>query len=62
MPIRTQNNLPVKAILGNKNIFLIEENRSTHQDIKPILIGILNLIPLNEDTELQLLRSSNTPL
>ena len=63
MPIRTQNDLPAKAILENENIFVMDENRSTHQDIRPISIGILNLMPLKEDTELQLLRSlSNTPL
>ena len=41
----------------------MDENRATHQDIRPIKIGLLNLMPLKEDTELQLLRSlSNTPL
>ena len=41
----------------------MDENRAIHQDIRPIEIGILNLMPLKEDTELQLLRSlSNTPL
>ena len=63
MPIRTQNDLPAKAILEHENIFVMDENRSTHQDIRPISIGILNLMPLKEATELQLLRSlSNTPL
>ncbi len=41
----------------------MDENRAMHQDIRPISIGVLNLMPLKEDTELQLLRSlSNTPL
>ena len=41
----------------------MDENRALHQDIRPIEILILNLMPLKEDTELQLLRSlSNTPL
>ena len=41
----------------------MDENRAMHQDIRPIKIGILNLMPLKEETELQLLRSlSNTPL
>ena len=63
MPIRVQNDLPVKEILEKENIFVMDEHRATHQDIRPIKIGLLNLMPLKEDTELQLLRSlSNTPL
>ena len=63
MPIRVQNDLPVKEILEQENIFVMDENRAIHQDIRPIQILILNLMPLKEETELQLLRSlSNTPL
>ena len=63
MPIRTQSDLPAKEILEKENIFVMDEKRAMHQDIRPIQIGILNLMPLKEDTELQLLRSlSNTPL
>ncbi|SER51540.1 homoserine O-acetyltransferase MetA [Lachnobacterium bovis] len=63
MPIKTQNDLPAKSILERENIFVIDEHRATHQDIRPITIAILNLMPLKEDTELQLLRMlSNTPL
>ena len=63
MPIRVQNDLPAKEILEKENIFVMDEHRRVHQDIRPIRIGILNLMPLKEDTELQLLRSlSNTPL
>ena len=63
MPIRTQSELPAKEILESENIFVMDEKRAMHQDIRPIHIGILNLMPLKEDTELQLLRSlSNTPL
>ncbi len=63
MPIRVQNDLPVKEILERENIFVMDEYRATHQDIRPIKIGLLNLMPLKEDTELQILRSlSNTPL
>lgn len=63
MPIKIQNDLPVKGILEKENIFIMDEHRATHQDIRPIQILILNLMPLKEDTELQLLRSlSNTPL
>ena len=63
MPIRVQNDLPVKEILEKENIFVMDEHRAAHQDIRPISIGLLNLMPLKEDTELQILRSmSNTPL
>lgn len=63
MPIRTQSDLPAKEILERENIFVMDENRAIHQDIRPINIVILNLMPLKEDTELQILRSlSNTPL
>lgn len=63
MPIRTQSDLPANEILEKENIFVMDENRAIHQDIRPISIAILNLMPLKEDTELQLIRSlSNTPL
>lgn len=63
MPIKIQSDLPAKEILEKENIFVMDENRAMHQDIRPIQIGILNLMPLKEETELQLLRSlSNTPL
>ncbi len=63
MPIKTQNDLPAKEILERENIFVMDENRANHQDIRPLDIAILNLMPLKEDTELQILRSlSNTPL
>ena len=63
MPIRVQNDLPVKEILESENIFVMDEHRAMHQDIRPIQILIVNLMPLKEETELQLLRSlSNTPL
>ncbi|MBE5899700.1 MAG: homoserine O-succinyltransferase [Lachnospiraceae bacterium] len=63
MPIKTLADLPANAILEHENIFVMDEQRASHQDIRPIKIGILNLMPLKEDTELQLLRSlSNTPL
>lgn len=63
MPIKTQSDLPAREILERENIFVMDENRAMHQDIRPIEIGILNLMPLKEDTELQLLRAlSNTPL
>ena len=63
MPIKVQNDLPAREILERENIFVMDENRAVHQDIRPIHIAILNLMPLKEETELQLLRSfSNTPL
>lgn len=63
MPIKVQGDLPAKEILEQENIFVMDENRAMHQDIRPIEIAILNLMPLKKETELQLLRSlSNTPL
>jgi len=63
MPIRVQNDLPAKRILEEENIFVMDEKRALSQDIRPLEIVILNLMPLKEDAELQLLRSlSNTPL
>ncbi len=63
MPIKIQSDLPVKEILENENIFVMDEKRAFGQDIRPLKICILNLMPLKEDTELQLLRAlSNTPL
>ena len=63
MPIQIPNDLPATGILQQENIFVMDEHRATHQDIRPIQIGLLNLMPLKEDTELQILRSlSNTPI
>lgn len=63
MPIKVQSNLPAKKIMEEENIFVMDENRAISQDIRPLQIAILNLMPLKEDTEVQLLRSlSNTPL
>ena len=63
MPIKTQNNLPAKAILENENIFVMDEDRAISQNIRPLKIAILNLMPLKEETAVQLLRVlSNTPL
>lgn len=63
MPIRIQNDLPAKKILEEENIFIMDEARAMHQDIRPLQIAILNLMPLKEETEVQLLRSlSNSPL
>lgn len=63
MPIKVQNDLPAKAILESENIFVMDEARAMSQDIRPLQILILNLMPIKEDTETQLLRAlSNTPL
>lgn len=63
MPIRTQSDLPAKEILENENIFVMDEFRAINQEIRPLQIVILNLMPIKQDTELQLLRAlSNTPL
>ena len=63
MPIKIQSDLPAKEILENENIFVMDENRALSQNIRPLQICILNLMPIKEDTELQLLRAfSNTPL
>lgn len=63
MPIRVQNDLPVRGILEQENIFVMDESRAMQQDIRPLKICLLNLMPLKEDTELQILRMlSNTPL
>lgn len=63
MPIKVQKDLPARAILESENIFVMDEERAMSQDIRPLQILILNLMPVKEDTETQLLRAlSNTPL
>ena len=49
MPIKVQNNLPARAILETENIFMMDENRAVSQDIRPLQILILNLMPVKED-------------
>ncbi len=63
MPIKIQKGLPAKAVLESENIFVMDEERAMSQDIRPLEILILNLMPIKEETETQLLRAlSNTPL
>ena len=63
MPIRIPNNLPAKQVLENEKIFVMEEERAVSQDIRPIRIAILNLMPDKTTTENQLLRAlSNSPI
>ncbi len=63
MPIKIPDNLPAAEILRNENIFVMDEKRAFTQDIRPLRIAILNLMPLKSITETQLLRLlGNTPL
>ncbi len=63
MPIKIQNDLPAKHELEEENIFVMDESRALSQDFRELQIAILNLMPIKQDTELQLLRAlSNTPL
>ena len=63
MPIKIQKDLPARKELEAENIFVMDEDRATSQDIRPLQILILNLMPLKEKTETQILRAlSNTPL
>lgn len=63
MPINIPSNLPARQTLEQENIFLITKERAVHQDIRPLRILILNLMPLKIETETQLLRLiANTPL
>lgn len=63
MPIRIADRLPARRVLESENIFVMTENRARHQDIRPLKILILNLMPTKIETETQLLRQlSNTPL
>jgi len=63
MPIKIPDQLPSKDILENENIFVMTEYRAMHQDIRPLRLLILNLMPTKIITETQILRKlSNTPL
>ena len=63
MPIKIQNSLPAAKILESENIFVMTEERAVTQDIRPLKIIILNLMPTKIETETQLLRLlGNTPL
>lgn len=63
MPINIPNKLPAREILLTENIFVMDEERAQRQDIRPLRIAMLNLMPLKQATELHLLRLlSNTPL
>ncbi len=63
MPVIIHNDLPAYEILSNENVFIMNEQRAEHQDIRPLKIGILNLMPTKEVTETQILRLlGNSPL
>lgn len=63
MPVKVPDNLPAVQVLRDENIAVITEGRANVQDIRPLRIGILNLMPTKEVTETQLLRLiGNTPL
>ncbi|MFT5873664.1 MAG: homoserine O-succinyltransferase [Clostridium sp.] len=63
MPIKIPNNLPAFKLLNKENIFTITEDRAFHQDIRPLKIVILNLMPTKIETETQILRRlGNSPL
>lgn len=63
MPIRIPNKLPAEKILAGENIFVMNEKRALTQDIRPLSIVILNIMPTKITTETQLLRLlGNTPL
>ena len=56
MPIKISNELPAYRTLNEENIFVMTETRATSQDIRPLRIAIVNLMPTKIDTETQLLR------
>lgn len=63
MPIKIPNGLPAQRVLAQENIFVMDEIRAESQDIRPLKIGILNLMPTKIETETQLARLlGNTPL
>ena len=63
MPIKIQSDLPAKKVLESENIFVMTEGRAMTQDIRPLKIAVVNLMPTKSTTETQLLRLlSNTPL
>ena len=63
MPVKISDTLPARQILENENIFVMGEDRAQHQDIRPLEICILNLMPTKIDTETQFCRLlGNSPL
>jgi homoserine O-succinyltransferase len=56
MPVKIPSTLPARTILENENIFVMDEDRAAHQDIRPLRVAILNLMPTKIATETQILR------
>ncbi len=63
MPVKIQSDLPARKILESENIFVMTDERAVSQDIRPLKLAIVNLMPTKIATETQLIRLlSNTPL
>ena len=63
MPVRIPNALPARKTLSEENIFVMSTERAVHQDIRPLRIAVLNLMPTKIVTETQILRLlGNSPL
>lgn len=63
MPLNVPDNLPAIDVLRDENIFIMTETRAIHQDIRPLKLVILNLMPVKVTTEIHLMRMlSNSPL
>ncbi len=63
MPVKIAESLPARRILEDENVFVMGEQRAQHQDIRPLKLAIVNLMPTKISTETQLLRLlSNSPL
>ncbi len=63
MPVKIHESLPARKVLEKENIFVMTEKRAMSQDIRPLRLLILNLMPLKSSTETSLLRRlSNTPI
>jgi len=56
MPVRVPNDLPARSELAEENIFVMPDDRAAHQDIRPLRIAVVNLMPTKMVTETQLLR------
>lgn len=56
MPVKIPNTLPARAVLEKENVFIMDEDRALHQDIRALKVAILNLMPTKVATETQLLR------
>ena len=62
MPIKLDNKLPALDVLRSENVFIMDENRASSQDIRPMEVLILNLMPTKEVTELNCYSCRHTPL